>query len=319
MRGRTVEKHHAFIKAFFKKPRCRFSVITTVLETVHETVIECSSKHGGHAAIDAKIGTQGGSLNVDVSSSKTGTLTLDAGTVLACQWQLMNVDKTTGEIFPDYQLSRRSNDSFNIPVVLQAAVLPEPEGDVIEVFKNIKWRLSDLNCVGEDIISEFRTAVCNVMNSSSDIQALLDLCDDMDGDLQAFRNQLQNSDACWSLLELIGYKLQDNNIVITSDGPFCKLMPAVLESLSLFDVEDLEIIRKCDAYQKKEILRIIIAAMNNQTSITIDSNLIQQIQKEPVENVFAVMDFEIDLLKGEVSPPKKSCVLEAMFYLLKCL
>lgn len=64
----------------------------------------------------------------------------------------------------------------------------------------------------------------------------------------------------------------------------------------------------------------IKAALDKQTLIQVNSKLKKELQKEPIENVLAAMDFEVDVLKGEVSPPsKKKDVLEAMFYLLNCV
>lgn len=52
-----------------------------------------------------KAAGQGGSLQVDSSRSASGMVTLKPGTVLACNWKILQLDKDTGEIKLDYILS----------------------------------------------------------------------------------------------------------------------------------------------------------------------------------------------------------------------
>ncbi|XP_071151336.1 uncharacterized protein [Mytilus edulis] len=172
----------------------------------------------------------------------------------------------------------------------------------------------------EDDIKKLKTAVGFVRKSSSDIEALLDLFEDDDSDVEVFRKHLQNIDEVWSLLELIGYELQDDRIDLTYDGPFHHLIPTLIAAISLFDTKDLDYISKCDSYQRKEILRIIEADSRGLRCIPVDPQFTQELQKEPVENVMALINYEIDFLKGELSPrSNKSSTNILVKYLLNCL
>lgn len=381
MRERTVEKDHALIKALFSKSRRRFCVVSKVLETSQETVIECTSKHDGHAGFTAEVGTQGGAFNADIKSSKIGTLTLDAGTVLAFKWLRIDVDKTTCKVDLDYgkidvyklplqmagtpsylletaeevneageevneadeevnytdEDSNKSDDHVNdadekvdesdeeinddeSDDESDESTTDDEESDADEKVSQAYLDLYNMFIATEDDIKKLKTAVCLVMKSSSDIEALLDLFEDDGGEVDTFSRQLQNSDAVWSLLELIGYKLQDNHIELTYHGLLHHLIPSLIAAMSLFDTEDLEFIRKCDSYQRKEILRIITADVHGKKCIPLDPKFTQELQKEPVENVMALMNYEIDFMKGELSPrPKRSRTFEPVMYLLNCL
>ncbi|VDI28181.1 Hypothetical predicted protein, partial [Mytilus galloprovincialis] len=192
----------------------------------------------------------------------------------------------------------------------------ESYSNSVESFKDI----FNMLIATEDDIKKLKTAVGFVRKSSSDIEALLDLFEDDDSDVEVFRKHLQNIDEVWSLLELIGYELQDDRIELTYDGPFHHLIPTLIAAISLFDTKDLDYISKCDSYQRKEILRIIEADSRGLRCIPVDPQFTQELQKEPVENVMALMNYEIDFLKGELSPrSNKSSTNILVKYLLNCL
>lgn len=57
------------------------------------------------------MGNQGGSISTDINSSTTGCLKLGANTVLACRWQLLKVDETTGTLEVDYQIAKEKGNA----------------------------------------------------------------------------------------------------------------------------------------------------------------------------------------------------------------
>ncbi|CAG2217943.1 unnamed protein product [Mytilus edulis] len=274
MRQRTMEKNHALTERL--KSRHRFCVITKVLETSQETVIECTSQRDSHAGFAAEVGSQGGTFNADIKSSKIGTLTLEAGTVLAFQCLGIDVDKTDWKVKLNYV--RRMD---------YACYGKHRRG--LGAIQYIEANEAD-----EEANDDDESYIGFVRNSSSDIEALLDLFEDDDSDVEVFRKHLQNIDEVWSLLELIGYELQDDRIELTYDGPFHHLIPTLIAAISLFDTKDLDYISKCDSYQRKEILRIIEADSRGLRCIPVDPQFTQELQKEPVENVMALMNYEID-------------------------
>lgn len=317
LRGRSVEKDHSFIISFLKKTRRRICIVTSVVVTAAETVIGYSSKYeaGGRAA--AKAAGQGGSLQVDSSRSASGMVTLKPGTVLACNWKILQLDKDTGEIKLDYILSA--------PKIQKSAVLANCsfEDSADGSTESINYRppeLSDLKGVSEDDRNKFKVAIKAIQKCSSDIDALMELFENKIANTKKLQEKVKHREAVWSLLHLSGYTIQGNYFKKTTETAFGTAVESVIEAFDVCFRDDVECITNCNKYQREGVLNIIKRAIKGETRMQVDTKFFEEIQKEPVEKVLAIMNFDIDFKSSSVvTTPNNACPLKGMCYLFAYL
>lgn len=350
----ALDREHSFFH-FWKdknvKLYTKMLVIESVLEIDEETVIEFTCKNYGNADVSSKtlqVADQNASVSAEAFNCKAETLNLEAGTVLACGWQQMIIDKSKWLIGLQYEDSVHSNSKFHYynssteeenksEEETNESSSDETNGDENRFDENENrsnedkddsdeddrdqdCRLYDLYYATEEQIRKFKDAVGIVVRSTSDCNALLKLLEDDGGEAKKFRSQLQKSEEVWTLLGLMGYEIQKKHIKQTTRGPFRLLVPAVLESSTLVDREDLERISNCNDYQKTELLRIIKAADDFKEYISVDTKFLQELQNEPVENIVGLIDVKIDFQTGQLLLPNCTDILKRPIkYLLHSL
>ncbi|XP_052067535.1 uncharacterized protein LOC127706854 [Mytilus californianus] len=317
LKGRSVKKDHDFLTSFFDKPRRRICVVTSILETADKTVIECCSKSRAHGSVSAEVVGQGANVQAEGSSTAFGTLTLEPGTVLACNWKILKLDRETGEIGLDYPLSAPKNKKCT--VIANSTAADFIDGDDKSMDCELP-ELFDLKSASEDERHKFKTAITAIKKCSRDIDELMKMFENKIANTKTLQEKVKHSEAVFSLLSLAGYTVEGKYIKKTRDTTIETAVEAVVEALDTFNRADVECITNCNQYQKEGFLNIIKRAMKGETVIQIDTKFVEELQKKPVEHVLAVLNFEIDPRSSSVITPSKNvCSLKGMCYLFAYL
>lgn len=340
LKGRSIDKSNKLIKRYLNLPYHRICVVTEVLETTGDTVIECTNKQEKHAKVSAEMEGQSVSGTVSNERSNTKTSTLTAGHVVGFQWTPIDIEGDNGDNIsisskgfidhtklkiqraaPDF-LPTQSNGQEIEKEEDSDEAEEEEESDDDEKSNEADddWRLSELSRAMDGNVIDLKAAVFIIMHSPTDIEELSYLCACESGEKEEFFGQLAKKDEVLQILRLLGFEYDDNLIRITSTGPFKTLIPVLLEALSFLSSEELELIGKYDADQRAEILRIIKEAKNDKTTIPIDSEFTEDLKEGSLKNALAVMNFDINFEKREVSTPlETTCQFDAMWIILNCL